>query len=63
MNATNPGIIQMGDLMLYGSYTLVLFYEYFRTSYAYTRLGKIDHPAALAAALESGDISISFQIE
>nr|WP_303396369.1 MULTISPECIES: cyclophilin-like fold protein [unclassified Siphonobacter] len=56
-------MIQMGDLMLYGSYTLVLFYEYFRTSYAYTRLGKIDHPAALAAALESGDISISFQIE
>lgn len=62
-NATNPGTIQTGDLMLYGSNTLVLFYESFRTSYAYTRLGKIDNPAGLVAALGSGTITVSFQIE
>jgi hypothetical protein len=32
-SATNPGTIQNGDLMLYGSSTVVLFYESFSTFY------------------------------
>lgn len=61
VNSQKPGSIHAGDLMLYGSDCLVLFYESFSSSYSYTRIGSIDDPANLAAALGRGGIDVTFQ--
>lgn len=59
-NSKKIGKIQNGDLMLYGSDCLVLFYETFNSSYSYTRIGKIDNPSSLKKTVGSGSIKISF---
>jgi len=60
VSASRPGTIRQGDLMLYGSSTLVVFYLSFDTSYAYTRLGRVDKPEGLAQALGQRAVQISF---
>lgn len=62
-NSSNPGTIKNGDLMLYGSKTLVLFYKTFSTSYSYTKLGAVDDVTGLASALGSGNITVTFDKE
>jgi hypothetical protein len=61
-NAYNPSNINAGDLMLYGSNCLVLFYDSFSTPYSYTPLGKIDdfNNNNMAELLGNGDVEVSF---
>ena len=59
-DASRPGTLHNGDLMLYGSNTLVVFYKTFRSSYSYTRLGRVNDPAGLEQVLGQGSVRIVF---
>lgn len=60
-NSIRPGTIHEGDLMLYGSSCLVLFYETFSSGYSYTRIGHIENTEGLKNALGSGSVTIKYE--
>lgn len=62
-DSKRPLEIHAGDLMLYGTDCLVLFYESFSSSYSYTALGYVENAAGLACALGSEETQVSFMIE
>ena len=55
------GKISIGDLMLYSSSYVVIFYKNFSTSYSYTRLGKILNVAELEKTLGGGNVTVKFE--
>ena len=52
--------IKAGDVMLFGDDCLVIFYQNFKTSYAYTRIGRIEKAESLFEILKRGKVSVSF---
>lgn len=60
-DAMKVGSIQTGDILLYGSDCLVLFFEDFNTSYSYTRIGHIEDAEAFAKSLSRGTVTVSFR--
>ena len=59
--ATRPGTIHAGDIMLFGSDCLVLFYETFSSGYRYTPIGRLDDASGLAEALGCGSAQVVWE--
>ncbi len=59
-DATCPGTVHTGDLMLYGDDCLVVFYDTFGTRYRYTPVGKVMDVSGLAEALGDGPVDVVF---
>lgn len=56
-----PSTIKQGEIMLWNTDTLVIFYETFSNSYGgYTKLGYVEDRSALKKALGSGSIKVKF---
>ena len=55
------GTINIGDIYLYQSNCLVLFYKTFTTTYSYTTIGSITNTEGLTDAIGSGSIIISWK--
>lgn len=53
--------VKSGDLMLYGSDCLVLFYRNFDTSFRYTVLGQIEDAENLSEIVGDGNIQITLK--
>lgn len=62
-NPESPRQIKTGDLMLFGSDCLVLFYDSFATSYSYTRLGYIEDVTGLADVLGADSVEVTFNLK
>lgn len=60
VNSERVGSIKKGDIMLYGSNCIVIFYESFNTPYSYTKIGYIENTDNLSSALGSGSVSVTF---
>lgn len=61
-NPENVESINTGDIMLYQSDYLVLFYETHNASYTYTRIGYIADTTGLKEAVGTGNPTVTFEI-
>ena len=59
-NEKSIGTINLGDIYLYKSDTLVLFYKTFSTTYKYTEIGKIKDATGLEAIIGNNDALVQW---
>ena len=61
-NSSRQSRINAGDIKLFGSNCLVVFYESFNTSYSYTNLGTVDDVDVFVSELGNGSVTITFDV-
>jgi hypothetical protein len=61
-NESVLNFIYAGDIVLYGSDTLVLFYQNVSNNYRYTRIGNIDDSRGIADAVGNHQINANFNL-
>ena len=59
-NEKSVNTINMGDIYLYQSNYLVLFYKTFSTSYSYTELGKLKDPTDLDTLIGANNVEVQW---
>ena len=62
-NQQSVGTINQGDIYLYQTNCLVLFYKTFSTSYRYTKIGKVINPQGLDTLIGSGNVEVMWFIK
>jgi hypothetical protein len=62
-SAQCPGTINVGDIMLWSSNCLVIFYKTFSTSYSYIKIGHIENVSGLETALGKGNVEVTFAVD
>lgn len=60
-DARRQSSIRAGDIMLFGSECLVLFYRDFPTSYSYTPIGRVVDATGLADAVGPGPVDVAWE--
>lgn len=58
-NSYQPHNIETGDIMLFGSSCLVIFYESLQTNYSYSRIGKISNPNGLKEIINGDEFKVT----
>lgn len=58
-NSYQPHNIETGDIMLFGSSCLVIFYESLQTNYSYSIIGKISNPNGLKEIINSDEFKVT----
>ena len=62
-NQQSVGTINQGDIYLYQTNCLVLFYKTFSPSYRYTKIGKVINPEGLDTLIGSGNVEVMWFIK
>ena len=62
-NQQSVGTINQGDIYLYQTNCLVLFYKTFTEAYSYTKIGKVINPEGLDTLIGSSNVEVMWFIK
>ena len=60
--SSNPGTIEVGDIMVWSGSSLVLFYSAHNTSYSYIIIGRIDNTSGMREAMGRESVKVKYEL-